>query len=216
MSNVKLVTLKSKLPKFALDYINVLDAYKLSQDQICRKIFNNYDKLYIVLTPITTLPVPDYVNHPEIRKCIDEAKFREFLLKNSNTRFAGLGDNPERYDVYKLWWMAKSLPVIKVPIDKIMMKNYGTTVLDDISNVWGYKYTELPADEIKRIHQVNLKYPILINGAYKSIDGHHRILKCKISGCIHIAAIKIPQRILVRALIHDWISAAEYGKRFRK
>jgi hypothetical protein len=215
MSNVKLVILKSKLPKFAMGligHIDIFDAYGLDRDQICRKIFRNYGKLYIVLTPITTLPVPEYANHPDLKNT-SEKDFRDFLFGNSSTRTYS-DDDIKYYDVYKLWWLSESIPITKVPIDKLMEKNYGTTTVEDITDIWGYRYTELPPDELKRIQGADLKYPILIDYSFKSIDGHHRTIKCKINGCASIAVIKIPRRVLKRAWISDWVSGDEYDSRF--
>lgn len=216
MSNVKLVTTKSKLHTSAcmLD-ITILDAYNLSREQICARIFRNYDKLFIILTPLKNLPVPEYANHPNIPSDMKDDEFHHFILYNSNTRVSSV-DGIKYYDIYKLWWLTDNLPVVKIPVDKFMLVNYGTTNLADISDIWGYKYIELPKDELNKINAAELKYPILILYSYHSLDGHHRVIKSKLLGMKKVKAKKISHSLTKKALIADWVGGTEYNSRFER
>jgi len=77
------------------------------------------------------------------------------------------------WDTEKLWKRAKRLKVRSIPIGDIIDQ------LDE--PVWGEPTVNEVLDHMRRIHNADLKYPIILSEEGYVMNGYHRLAKAKIN-----------------------------------
>lgn len=114
--------------------------------------------------------------------------------------------NDEKY-IYSVDMMLTYVNTHKLPIEKV---NLQENLWQIQQNVWGeYSPSDVLqhpekkkyAENIQRIHQADLSYPILMTSKYQIIDGYHRFLKAMQKGETTIKAYILEPSILRKCIL---------------
>ena len=99
------------------------------------------------------------------------------------------------WNVYKLWDMAKDLPIVSVEINSIKELDgdcwFGETKKPTVRHI---------AEHCKRIMESDLEHPIILDADGSLMDGGHRVAKALLLGHVAINAVRFrtqppPERI---------------------
>lgn len=99
----------------------------------------------------------------------------QFIKKSMELQY--YSDNDNYYDVAELIEMAKSLPIEKIAVENLKL----STMYDDLE------------ENLNRIKNANLKYPIIITPDGFVADGMHRIMKAMCEGKEFVLAKRLKQ-----------------------
>lgn len=90
------------------------------------------------------------------------------------------------WDVHRLVWLSKSLPVLSVPISEIA----------EADENWWFQDSDAPptpraiAAHMALVQQADLKYPIILCSDGRLMDGMHRVVKALAEDRIEIKAAR--------------------------
>jgi hypothetical protein len=105
------------------------------------------------------------------------------------------------WEVEDLWEASKNLPVVSVEIAS----------LEEMSDpdYWITKAPDDPSieDEMPRVLEADLSYPVILHPAGWMMDGYHRVYKALLRGDTHIRAVKFTPETLPP----EW-DESEWGK----
>jgi hypothetical protein len=208
MTNVKLVTPYTPvvLERLRKMPVRVIDARKLTIEQILKRVFHPYSGRVVILTAPGValgpgdLPVPEYVF--QLHPLLGGHQLEEFVLNNYGLRTHS-NDNKTFYDVYMVWYLCRHLPPVRVTVAKMLQQNYGTTDVAKAAPWDGEKIGEMMRSdpEMIRIMSTDLSFPVIVRTDFKLVDGHHRLVRAAIEKKRYIHAIVIDNRRLGMAWI---------------
>ncbi len=89
------------------------------------------------------------------------------------------------WTVARLIEHSKGLPVFKIPIAGI---DIGRNVFDNVA-----KDARSLAEHVKRVHDTDLKYPVLLDPNGFIMDGWHRVVKALVQGEEYISAVRFEE-----------------------
>jgi hypothetical protein len=97
-------------------------------------------------------------------------------------------DGLRAWDVERLVALAAALPVIEVPLEEI----------GDLDKPYWYDHGYVPTcrsvlEHMRLIHEVDLRFPIILSSDGGVMDGMHRVAKAALEGRAHILAKRFSQ-----------------------
>ncbi len=201
MSTVKLITPYNKELEQALKGhpVRILRADKgMTIEGVIRAIFKPYEGKLVIFGEFAEgdLPVDShaYLSATEVAHWgLDNTIYG--ILNDYSTRTTS-EDNVTYYDVYQIWREARHLEAVKKSVRKLALAVYGDTSVEDLAPWGGKTIRELRADnddDYKRIMGADLSFPIIMRwGGRGILDGHHRLIKCILTGRTYISVIVMP------------------------